>query len=657
MKHLAKFAAMALALSLWSCSDDLPDQQKDGEDGVYATITLHLPNGSRSSTVDPNDKNNGVNKDPNKDPNDPNVPSQSNNGYEIGNANENAVNNLLVVLAVRNGLGNYTYVASGVTSQPENISENRPTYMLRFNASDLIKQAGKELYIFAYCNAPAGVANGIGNDFSIEETFSLPDEKDEDGQSIDGGSVAPDKNGGPIGLPFIAVNNGSKPNFLMTNALKATKTLPSEEEIKSFNKGNPFDLGVVSVERVVSRLDFKQHQSDIAGFGLNEYPVYFNTDETPICKVTLVGMALFNESKSFYVLPRVSNNGLNDISTENGWSLCGYETTKNFVVSTHAREKAAYDGEGSIDLSEYFFYPTMKKNADGTIEGNAPQGFNYTYLNSKDVPVEDDLHETSYGSNYLWSNTVENPDGYKIWRYVTENTIAEYTNQRNGISTGVYFKAKLSEPNTASPVGEALSKAMNANPRKNFYAYSSILATEQRQNNYANVNEIFGDIQATYDYCKAHSETDLAQNFQTLCTNGVFQIYNGNTPVDPAEIYDATKNQDYTASDSKLTSNRNKQLNSLGFYCYYPSSDGSYYCYYPYYIRHNDNGDDFVMVPMEFATVRNNIYKLQVTNISRIGLPGDTPPDPGTPDEADDVYMKVAVQVLDWVVRINNIVY
>ena len=37
-----------------------------------------------------------------------------------------------------------------------------------------------------------------------------------------------------------------------------------------------------------------------------------------------------------------------------------------------------------------------------------------------------------------------NRNGYKIWRYATENTIpAPNSNQKNGISTGVIFKGKL----------------------------------------------------------------------------------------------------------------------------------------------------------------------------------------------------------------------
>ena len=66
------------------------------------------------------------------------------------------------------------------------------------------------------------------------------------------------------------------------------------------------------------------------------------------------------------------------------------------------------------------------------------------------------------------------------------------------------------------------------------------------------------------------------------------------------------------------------------------------------------------MGPMEFQVVRNNVYKLAVTEISKLGHPRKTendpdPEDPDNPDEESNVYFKVRVEVLPWVVRVNNI--
>ena len=58
--------------------------------------------------------------------------------------------------------------------------------------------------------------------------------------------------------------------------------------------------------------------------------------------------------------------------------------------------------------------------------------------------------------------------------------------------------------------------------------------------------------------------------------------------------------------------------------------------------------------------VRNNVYKLAVTKISRLGHPriSENDPDkptPNTDDEEDNVYITVTSEILPWVVRVNNI--
>ena len=75
----------------------------------------------------------------------------------------------------------------------------------------------------------------------------------------------------------------------------------------------------------------------------------------------------------------------------------------------------------------------------------------------------------------------------------------------------------------------------------------------------------------------------------------------------------------------------------------------SYYCYYNYWIRHLDNNKENEMGVMEFAIVRNNIYRLLVTNISGLGT-GTPEIDPEKPDEYE-AYLKMDFNVLPWIVR------
>ena len=85
-----------------------------------------------------------------------------------------------------------------------------------------------------------------------------------------------------------------------------------------------------------------------------------------------------------------------------------------------------------------------------------------------------------------------------------------------------------------------------------------------------------------------------------------------------------------------------------------------YYCYYFYWNRHNDNLKSGEMGRMEFATVRNNVYKLSVTKIGQLGHPRNpkNDPDPVIPEDPDEDpthYIQVQVEVLPWVVRVNEI--
>lgn len=86
----------------------------------------------------------------------------------------------------------------------------------------------------------------------------------------------------------------------------------------------------------------------------------------------------------------------------------------------------------------------------------------------------------------------------------------------------------------------------------------------------------------------------------------------------------------------------------------YEKTDDGYHCFYTYWIRHLDNYKSTSMGVMEFAIVRNNLYRILVSNVSG---PGDPVPviNPDTPDEGE-TYLKVIVNVKPWIVRDLNIV-
>lgn len=75
------------------------------------------------------------------------------------------------------------------------------------------------------------------------------------------------------------------------------------------------------------------------------------------------------------------------------------------------------------------------------------------------------------------------------------------------------------------------------------------------------------------------------------------------------------------------------------------------YCYYPYWIKHFTQKE--VMAPMEFGIVRNNVYVMQINGILGIGEEGGGV-DPNTPDESEEVYLMMTMNIRPWYVRSNE---
>ena len=226
---------------------------------------------------------------------------------------------------------------------------------------------------------------------------------------------------------------------------------------------------------------------------------------------------------------------------------------------------------------------------------------------------------TSLASLTADDNYTDDAGAYKIWCYAKENTIPGIDAQKHNVSTGVVFKAQLAAGDDASA---AVKAAMTAGKR--IYVFNNVLYGA------------WSDVKAA---AEAGTDPTLQAAYNQAATG--------------------------VAADAEPTGAAAAAAGFTG----YSAKDGKYYNYYYYWNRHNDNGDPYTMDVMEFAVVRNNVYKLAVNSISRFGHP--TPPDPSNPDpdpepdpdpvDPDDpdervnYYFNVTVKVLPWTVRINNI--
>ena len=657
------FFGLALAL-LASCSDDKGTSNEpaapDTGDAVYMGLTVQMPSASGRSQT--------------------NTPGQSTDGTEVGTDSENKVNEVAIVVAkasdnsyIVHGLVSTDLVAIPADNSYKTTAKLQKTNLNSYYQNESFEQ---EVNIFVFCNPTAALkatlaAASLGNDTWYDDICNT-----------DAGIWTANQ-------------------FLMSNFEIATRRLPATIDAWNSHKtpATAFDFsglnnggqttevdnsaangltgaklgGAVKVHRSAARFDLADGSGEKTP--ANTYNVVMTKDasdkEQALIQVQLGKVGIANLAKSFYYLHRVSDNGL---ASGNNYALLGAETRTNYIVGPYA---TAFSGEITSGFSTYFDQPFF--NNDGTYNSD------------------------NWGSTLISTilgNTEDNYAGaldYHIWRYAPENVIpAQTDNQQKGISTTVIFKGKMvateyAESEAVSADTKALAEAINGqgltgNPSTDpiLYSFNGNLYLTWNQVRKA---AIAASIEMTDDVINTDKDGNITNNisrnnalYLAVFGNGGMgtftwgeKNYTDTKPVDTdcaneAWIaWDAAKKAtpaDENNTAVKLAAMREK-VTGAGFTIYQSSNDkqlggAGYYCYYYYYNQHNNNNDPGVMGPMEFAVVRNNVYKLAVTNISKLGhprIPDNDPdsPKPDDPDESDDIYFTVTCRVLPWVVRVNNI--
>lgn len=561
-----------VALGFWACSDEMDVPEKGGTettDKVFMSFDLQLPAATRSAT-DAEDGKEDVPGDTNSD---------ANPDSEVGTDAENKVSSAVVVLATLENNA-YTYLTHSTGST---LSGSGTSYTVTFKSDDLLGQAGQQVSVFVFCNYPS----------SFDFTKIFADNEVSTALASDNLTAA----GG------IANAN----NFWMASATTLLATLPAEGDLLKYNTStNPFSLGTAEVERAAVRFDYRPYGvADASGNKTNTYTLETTNDEaaTPTVQVELTDIALVNLSKNFYHLRRVagqkSNTAPNYQYDEANVTICGAETNTNFVVDTDTSDKLSAAGSNNFlyhfdaaEDEEIVDYATLWKSLSAT--------------SLSSLTTNDNWQGTDEANNTI--------DGFKVWRYATENTLPSINSQTKSQSTGVIFRGVLKDLTDANRLSG--DKA---------YVFGNVL-----YGSWAQVKAKVDAITATET--KA-SLLDLKAAYQSAAAT--------------------------IATDESEPSLANAALHNFTVY-EKDTEDNCFYTYYYYKNRHNDNANANSMGIMEFATVRNNVYKLTVESISMFGHPADpagdpTPDKPDDPDEEKKVYFRVAVKVLPWVVRVNNI--
>ncbi|MCH5220532.1 MAG: Mfa1 fimbrilin C-terminal domain-containing protein [Muribaculaceae bacterium] len=599
MKKIYGFLGAIALFSLASCSNDEPAGEKFRADAdMY--MTLHISQLTDNSRT----------------------PSES-QGVEVGKDRENEITNGFVILADTDGK-----VLTTATFESDGLAGKAPNYiasfkMLRSDLAPLFASAdSRDFNVFVVTNNNSEMTDKYGayntTPKYVQDIFTVATDDNENWED----------------------KSYWKDNyFLMSNSEASTVTITKEDiqPGQHTTQATALNLGEVYVQRAMSRFDIDVTNAHtdfkVMSKDANEEADADGDPATPAQVVTLNidGICLINEADNAYLFKTVGdayNTEANPLAL-----LFGKEFfTKNWVFSPKAKPSQKTFRSISV-LFTSDGKPLFKE--DGTRDGNVFDGitgkprnfetFDYTLMSAL-RNGEDDNAFTVGGVQ-----TPANDNVYKIWRYAMPHTIAAAEDaipvtgelfssensqkiiaaQKHGISTGVIYRAKMT------------FDGMGAGP---VYAYGNVI-----YGSYANLKAY------------AASKEDAPDNVTIKFNDAVVKAL-GNNATAPTET----------------TTELNKELVKNGFSIYKPAADGNYYCYYTYWNRHNDNGDNNVMGGMEFAAVRNNVYKLSVNTILKLGHPADPnddpdPEDPGTPDETDVFWGEVVCKILPWEVRLNGI--
>ncbi len=630
----SKFLAALFALGAFAgCSSDetevTPVGPETSKESVFMSVQVAMPTarGVRSTT----DKD---------------------TSEEVGQDVENNVSTVLMVLAtVRDEYVAHS-VVGGLTTKNGSArvpkakiarTDIQKFYTMNADNSEGTAKDDATIRVYIFCNPTQELLASIGSGSDWTDAVC--------GVSQGNGS---DKN-----LTIWADNS-----FLMSNASIAERRIPANFSswVADYSEDKPFDLsgtndgkvdnqaagGAIKVERSVARFDFRDGSQ-----GDSTYDIGMTAGEPDgSLKVQLLRMALVNMSNEFYYLRRVSADGMPSAET-----LCGTETVDNYVVDTDAAFKHTADltkAENLALLKNHFNYPLF--TTEGKIDGNARTQWD-------SYRIADVLQHNA--DNPDWDKA---PGDYRIWRYVVENTLpGDNTQQKSGLTTGIVFKGKLLAGDGLAETHEKLLQAIQgAYAATEVEGGSYVLTVDGK--NYP-ILYLFQDrlyVGWNDEVVRAAKDAKEGAPLYTA-------VFSDNEAGNPNALYQAlvkVSSEDPTnaaAIEAALKQFR-AAAKEAGFTLYQASNDAEtdqtkdgpgYYFYYYAWNRHNDNGDKGTMGPMEFGVVRNNVYKLAVTKISRLGHPrisdnDPDPVDPDNPDEDGDAYFTVAVEVLPWTVRVND---
>ena len=387
--------------------------------------------------------------------------------------------------------------------------------------------------------------------------------------------------------------NGNYTNFLMSSADEPTEKLT----INNNSKNEPAKV-TVNVERMAARVDYLAE---------NEYTCTDPAYNDAIVEIT--GATIVNRlTAGSYLLKRVAD----DVDGTN-LEYLGDETAENTVATNYV-------------LDPWTALKTQQNLEDEVFEVN---GQNVAAAGLYDaetyIPTRSDNPEN--WADYCKAGVAATADDYLRVGYALENTTDRLSTSLN-YNTGIVFKAQF------HPAG-----VNGYTDGQTFFTYNGEI--------YPMLTDMMGQLNGQEDFSTyvgkkiaALNSWDELKNFAASITNdptGYRTYLEDYADTHSAEAFNTTdelKWEYYLSYELGVFENSQDgpEINQNGVETravLYKSSGEklrTYYkgqCYYIWWLRHSNDGDDEKNGMMEYAVVRNNIYKVNVNSIYSLG--GDIP--------------------------------
>ena len=417
--------------------------------------------------------------------------------------------------------------------------------------------------------------------------------------------------------------DGTYTYFLMSSAAEPTQKL----NLENSSADDPATT-TVSVERMAARVDYRaEGEFDIADAN------YENAS------VTILGATIINDfNAGSYILKRVSKDPTK--KTGSDVTYLGIEETgadgqpTNYVIDPWTAEK----NSTNADLDDAFTtIDGQKVNAAGLyVDGS------YLYSGFEDPKW--------WSTRMIAGTPITDPEDNKEWQrvgYTLENTTAQDQTAKT-YNTGLAFQAQFNpgralagyEPgHTFFRYGDGLYTSLTAmmgqlNEQTDFADYFNAAVKNLKIGTWADVTA-FCDALSYDPVGLASYFTGLQGDAQgtdavgTALDNVTWTAFLATLGVDESDLTDPQINKgSVTDTRARLYASSNGLLRT-----YYKGL-----CYYIWWLRHSNDDSDVTNGLMEYAVVRNNIYKVEVSSVASIG--GDVP---------DDTEIMAHVYVKDWV--------